>query len=643
MANKAPINAQKAPEYFLNVHKFDSRVPAKQELAAKSLAAVTQTLAGTLEGMQQRNDKIAMTAFERKLASMEKTLNLQAGEANTPEAVDSLYNEYKASVDNTAKEMLGNRLYNTWNSQESSNYYDLVADSMQRAKVPILQKAGGVYIDELIESSARDRATASDEERKNIDATVNLALKYATFPDDNSVPIYDVPTAEAKLKTYKNKADLVALDVDAAQDAREAMYRLNSGYYKNLSAEQIADSKPKVQKLIDKQEQEDLYNYAKALYTDKKSGQIDYNKVASYLNTQAERDLKVSNENAKAAADMAIARFNRDEQLKTAKDRKALSEVYDKSFELFLGNDVEGAIQLVMDSDIPSDDKYTLIQKFKSGSTGSGGAKRSNQKVFSDLAQRIVDEEIYDSLPIARAYAKGDLNNADKNALIALISDVQQPNSKQYKDAMKYVDNAIKSGLFGYKQVDEDTKAYIHGQLTQEYRNAIKDGKSLQELETMFNPVRVNAMISQYIDEYPTIREAYNKQVKAELDQAAGTQRIQEAYAGIQSAISKGQIKTHDELKRAIEDVEKDNTYLNTVDAQFELEDQLNEVLEHYKKGVITAVEPRNVVAVSEPLAGNVARGTAGKPVLTLGFRPSIPGESIESYTERMSSKIRSK
>ena len=93
---------------------------------------------------------------------------------------------------------------------------------------------------------------------------------------------------------------------------------------------------PKVQKLIDKQEQEDLYNYAKALYTDKKSGQIDYNKVASYLNTQAERDLNVSNENAKAAADMAIARFNRDEQLKKAKDRKVLSEVYDKSFELLM-------------------------------------------------------------------------------------------------------------------------------------------------------------------------------------------------------------------------------------------------------------------------------------------------------------------
>ena len=124
MANKAPINSQKAPEYFLNVPKFDSNVPARQELAAKSLAAVTQTLAGTLDSMQQRNDKIAMTAFERKLASMEKTLNLQAGEANTPEAVDSLYDEYKTSVDNTAKEILGDRLYGTWNSQESDNYYD---------------------------------------------------------------------------------------------------------------------------------------------------------------------------------------------------------------------------------------------------------------------------------------------------------------------------------------------------------------------------------------------------------------------------------------------------------------------------------------------------------------------------------------
>lgn len=643
--NKAPINAKKSPEYFLNIPKYQSKGPV-QESVMPYLSKMSNAISGALTKMQERNDKFALTAFNEKVASLEKSLNLMAREANTPEAIDDAYNKFKEDVDNTAKEMLGNRLYTNWNNTESTNYYDLINDSMERAKVPVMQKQGKVLLDGVITNAANNRATADDEGKVLIDKSVEESINYAMYPEEGNIPVLSVQEGEAKLQAYRNNADVVAVKHDADIDAKEVMHRLNTGYYKNLSAEQVEEFKPRVQKLVDKQEQTDLYEYAKGRFTDPKSGQVDYAKVVTYLNTQAEKDFKVSPDNTKAAADMAIARFNRDEQLKNVKDRKALSEVYDKSFELFLGDDVEGAIQLVMDSDIPSDDKYTLIQKFKSdstGSTGSGGARRSNQKVFSDLAQRIVDEEIYDSLPIAKAYAKGDLNNADKNALIALISDVQQPNSKQYKDAMKQADNAIKSGLFGYKQVDEDTKAYIRGQLTQEYRNAIKDGKSLQELETMFNPVRVNAMISQYVDEYPTIREAYNKQVKAELDQAAGTQRIQEAYAGIQSAISKGQIKTHDELKRAIADVEKDNVYLNTVDAQFELEDQLNEVLEYYKNGVITAVEPKNLVVVSEPLAGNVARGNMGKPVLTLGFRPSIPGESIESYTERMSSKIRGK
>lgn len=636
MATQKPqIQAKVAPEYFLNTPKFSDSTPAAKG-QVRYYAKVVNTITDTLGKMQDRNDKLAMTAFERKLSSIEKTLMLQAGKANTTEAVDSLYENYKKEVDSTAKEMLGDRLYNKWNTDQSANYLDIINDSMQRAKAPILQRDGDIQVSQIIENAAKDRATAaSDEARANIDAVVSSAINFATYPKDGSMPIYDSTTGAAKLKTYKNKADLYALNADAQVNARETVKRIDSGYYKNLSAEQMQEEKVKVQKLVDKQEQEDLYAFAKAKYTDPKSGKIDYAKVTIYLNTQAERDFDVSPANAKVAADMAYARLNRDQSVKTAQERETLSNVYDKGFELYMGGDVESAIQFVIDSDIPWDDKHTLIEKFKNGQ-GEGGAKRSDPVVFSDLADRIVKEEIYDALPIAQAYAKGKLTNADKEALIKLIGQVQEPSSVQYKRAMAQVDNAIKSGLFGYKQVDTDTKAYVRNQLTQEFRNAIKDGKTLQEIETMFNPVRVNAMVAQYVEEYPSIREAYDKQVQEELAEAAGVQRVTTGYQAIQTAISKGQIKTHEELQAAINNVEEGNTFLNTAEAQFKLEEQLNAVHEYYKNGIIKPASQEPLVVTNAPMADAINKGTIGKPVLSLTGSPAIPGESIEAYTKRI-------
>lgn len=635
---KPQITAKTAPEYFLNTPKFSGSTPTPKG-AAGYYAKMAHTLTDTLGKMQERNDKLAMTAFERKLASIEKTLLLQAGDANTTEAVDALYDKYKQEVDGIAKEMLGSRLYDTWNKDQSTNYYDIINDTMQRAKAPILQRDGDIKVSELIESAAKDRAMAnSDKDRADIDAVVTTAIKFATYPEDGSMPIYNSTTGEAKLKTYRNKADLYALNNDAQINARETIKRIDSGYYKNLSAEQIQDEKAKVQKLVDKQEQEDLYAFAKAKYTDPKSGKVDYAKVSTYLNTQAEQDFNVSPDNAKVAADMAYARLNRDQNIKTAQERETLSNVYDKGFELYMGGDVESAIQYVLGSNIPWDDKHTLIEKFKEGQ-GEGGVKRSNPVVFSDLADRIVKEEIYDALPITQAYAKGDLTNADKEALIKLIGQVQEPSSVQYKRAMSQVDNAIKSGLFGYKQVDTDTKAYVRNQLTQEFRNAVKDGKTLQEIETMFNPVRVNAMISQAIDEYPSIRDSYNKQLQAERDEAAGIERVTSEYKAIQYAISKGEIKNHEELQTAIDRVEEGNTFLNTAEAQFNLEEQLNKVLDYYKKGVLRPDDGQPLVVTNKPEAEAIAKGTIGKPVLSLTGTPAIPGESIEEYTKRVQTR----
>ena len=638
------IGEQAAPNYFWSLPKYNPNAPTTKGNVAGAMADVTKTLADTLASMQDRNDKIAMTAFERKLASMEKTLNVQAAAANTTDAVDNLYKNYTEQVNNTAKEMLGDRLFGKWSQEQSTTYFDVTGDAMERAKMPILQKAGGIAIDELIEASAKDRAMAPEEARGDIDKTVIEAINYATYPKDGSMPIYDAPTGAAKIKVYKNKADQVAVEQDAIIDAKGAMNRLNTGYYKNLSAEQIQDYIPKLQKLVDKQEQSDLYEYAKAKYTDPKSGQVNYSSVANYLNTQAEKEFNIKPENAKVATDMAIARLNRDEQLRTAQERQALSNVYDKSFELYMNGGVENAIQYVTDSDIPWDDKHKIIAQFSKGgglssSMSSGGTRKSNPKVLSDLAQRIVDEEIYDALPITREFALGNLTNADKENLIKLIGQVQEPSSVQYKRAMKQADNAVKSGLFGYKQVDEDTKAYIKNQLTQEYRNAVKDGKTLQEIETMFNPVRVNALVKQYVDEYPAVRESYEKQIQAEREEAEGTARIQREYESLQYDISKGVVKTHEDLKKRIDSIENNNSYYNTVDVQFDLEKQLQDRIDYYKGGVISAIPEQKLIVTSAQESAAANNATIAKPVLRLGIKPSKPGESIEEYTKRLMNK----
>lgn len=639
--NKAPINAKKSPEYFLNIPKYQSKGPV-QESVMPYLSKMSNAISGALTKMQERNDKFALTAFNEKVASLEKSLNLMAREANTPEAIDDAYNKFKEDVDNTAKEMLGNRLYTNWNNTESTNYYDLINDSMERAKVPVMQKQGKVLLDNVITNAANNRATADDEGKALIDKSVEESIKYAMYPEEGNIPVLSVQEGEAKLQAYRNNADVVAVKHDSDIDAKETMHRLDIGYYKNLSAEQIAEFKPKVQKLVDKQEQSDLYEYAKGRYTDPKSGQVDYAQVVSYLNTQAEKDFKISPDNAKAAADMALARYNRDEQLKNVAKRENLANVYDQAFSIFLNGDVEQAIQMVRDSDIPGDDKYKIISELTKGANsaeGRGFGKVTNKQVYSDLAMRIVNGEIYDAMPITREFAFGNLSSTDKNNLIELIKQVQEPSSTYYKQAMKQAENATKSGLFGYKQVDTDTKAYISQQLTQEYRNAVKGGKTLQEIETMFNPVRVNALVKQYVDEYPAVRESYEKQIQAEREEAEGTARIQREYESLQYDISKGVVKTHEDLKKRIDSIESNNSYYNTIDVQFDLEKQLQDRIDYYKGGIISAIPEQKLIITSAQESAAVHNTTIAKPVLKLGIQPSKPGESIEEYTKRLMNK----
>ena len=646
MPKKTSIQAQTAPNYFLNVPKLSTNITTSRGASDtyKAMASMTSSVAGMLSSMQERNDKIAMTAFERKVASMEKTLDLKVAQATTTDDIDNQYKTFETDLDNTAKEMLGNRLYNTWNNENKTNYLSVMNDAKERAKIPVLQKEGRVQLDNLIDASVKDIVTKEGADRESVIDTVKMAIDSSTLYQDGSVPLYDKPKAEALYKTFLNKVDQSQVLYDMETNADVALDKLKKGEYTNLSQEQVLALTPKVQKEADKQERENLFEYAKGKYTDTKSGQVDYPKVISYLNSEAPiKELGVSQDNKDIVTNMAMARYNTDNIIKQRQEKEEQSQVYDEAFKIFLDGDVEGAIQYVKTSSLPGDEQYKIIKMMSNGSgsdgnTTSKGKIKTNTDVFSDLASRIVNEEIYDTLEINKAFANGDLNNTDRNALISLIKDVQNPASKVYKDAMTQVDELLKGKLIGSTLIDTKAKAYVKQQLTQEYRNALKDGKSLQELETMFNPVRVNALVTQYTADYPKIQEAFNKQMEEEQKQIAGEEFITNSYRTLQENVEKG-IVTSDSLQKEIDAIEKDNTFMYSADMQEYLWSIAKEKGESNNNNTKTPYKEADTSQLINAIVqSSVAKGQAGKPILR-PFKFEVapaPNESIEAFTRRV-------
>ena len=597
--NKPAIQAKKAQEYFLNLPKIqnDTYVPKADAIGA--LATMTGKFAETLQGMQDRNDKLALTNFERKLSSMEKTLALQAGMANTTDEVDNLYNTFRGDVDATAKNMLKGNLYNRWSQQSKTNYYDLTADAMNRAKVPILQREADITITDLIDSSSIARMTAGEEERKLIDENVRTAIDYATYPKDGSLPIYTSTQGNQKYKTYLNKADVMSVSADAEVDAASTMKKLEAGGYSNLSAEQIKTIKPQLKKLVDTQEQENIYEQYRKKNTDPKSGETNWRKMTAELNTQAEKETGAKKANINAATQMAYSTMNRDEQIKKQVARQLETDTYDKASQFTLKGDWPAAIRVWEESDNPDGVKFDNIQKINkwaehAASTGNNSfGKYDNPEFSTEMARQIVSQEIFDSKPILQAYADGNISTATKDRYLKLLDQVSKPSSKPYKDAMDTVKTSLKSGRFNNKAIDSALNTYVVDYITQEYVNAEKNGATLEEMKTLFSPFRMDSLIKQAVDEGISARTILQK----EATETANRERVKtlttDNYNALENAILTGAVRTKAQLDDVIKDIEKQNPYYNFVDRQLDLEDLLDEM---YGKDVVDRDAPREKV-----------------------------------------------
>ena len=193
-----------------------------------------------IQKMQDRNDKLAMGAFEQKLADNEKTLELQLKTTNSPEEVDSIYEAYQKETLMQAEQALGKRLYKKWRTEAGDTYLEVTRQMTQRAKFPIMQRAGANAVDAALDMAAKNRTFATTpEEKQAADSLAFQTLKYAAFPQDGSPAVITSEKAQELAKKYQHRVDNYELQRDIETSPMLAIKNLKTdGKYPSLTLEE---------------------------------------------------------------------------------------------------------------------------------------------------------------------------------------------------------------------------------------------------------------------------------------------------------------------------------------------------------------------------------------------------------------------
>ena len=197
-------------------------------------------IGGMIQKMQQRNDKLVMGAFEQKLEDNERTLQLQLKSTNDPDEVDQIYQEYEKNTLAQAEQSLGKRLYRKWRQESGDTYLEITRQMTQRAKFPIMQRAGANAVDNALDLAARNRTFAQTPQEKQLaDNLAYQTLQYAAFPQDGSPAVITSEHAQELAKKYQHRVDTYDLQKDIETNPMLAIKNLKTdGKYPSLTLEE---------------------------------------------------------------------------------------------------------------------------------------------------------------------------------------------------------------------------------------------------------------------------------------------------------------------------------------------------------------------------------------------------------------------
>lgn len=472
--------------------------------------------------MQERNDKLAMGAWEQKLADDERTLKLRLENTNSPEEVDAIYREYEQNTLSQAKERLGNRLYDKWKREAGDTYLEVTRQMSERAKFPIMQRKGIVDLEENLRQAARNRSLADTEEERVIaDNLAMLSIQYAAYPQDGSPALINDTKRAELVQAYRNQADVYDVEASARTNAAGTLKQLADGHYKYLTPEQITSLTQKIKPLVDEQERTNLYNGVIEQSETNLQGAI------KQLHENAQKS-GAKPQNEKAAADMVYATYNRNIQAKRLVREEAEAQVLDNSYKHYLAGDTNAAIQTVLTSTIPNDKKQAIIKNMKQGRISE--MQHDNPETYNGLMRGIMDGTIYNNNPILEALAAGQIKETSKDALIQTLTQRQKPSYELLQEAIKQVDKVYNKGLMGgLTPAESMALSNIHRELNDMFLSAVQQNRDLESMRALFAPenvqrvadkyaVGVNDNVQSYIDRIQPKKQAEGAGVPQRLD-----------------------------------------------------------------------------------------------------------------------------
>lgn len=448
--------------------------------AVGNLGKAIQQIGQEFVRVQINNDKNKFLIAENNIKLSFKKKQLELEQANSIEEYDKLSKDYLENVQKDTKAFLGDRVNGIYEERFLKPMYESMKLDLEIGKTGLARKINLQDLDQLIDTSTNNIVSALSPEEILLqrDITIN-AIEMSP---------QDMVTKEKLINKANKKADVAQAYRMAELDPKNAVADLMSkDKYLSLSGEEKKTLAPKLERIINTNEQTELYNSAMDKYRDDVTGKTDFQAAIKYVSGQ--KDYNPKNKNA--VISMINGEFTKELNLARKEYNEQKQILLNNAYEVMLNNgDISGTIKDIQNSDVllPTD-KKAIIDKLTSVSNKKN--KADNPFVKTDLTEKIVTGEINNENDILTAFLKGEITNTTKTALTRLLKVSQTPNQNILKNAIAQLKKSYNNGVLGTTPAEARGLSESILQVSNMYQEAVSKGKSTQEIQDLLSPENI--------------------------------------------------------------------------------------------------------------------------------------------------------
>lgn len=448
--------------------------------AVGNLGKAIQQIGQEFVRVQINNDKNKFLIAENNIKLSFKKKQLELEQANSIEEYDKLSKDYLENVQEDTKAFLGDRVNGIYEERFLKPMYESMKLDLEIGKTGLARKINLQDLDQLIDTSTNNIVSALSPEEILLqrDITIN-AIEMSP---------QDMVTKEKLINKANKKADVAQAYRMAELDPKNAVADLMSkDKYLSLSGEEKKALAPKLERIINTNEQTELYNSAMDKYRDDVTGKTDFQAAIKYVSGQ--KDYNPKNKNA--VISMINGEFTKELNLARKEYNEQKQILLNNAYEVMLNNgDISGAIKDIQNSDVLlSTDKKAIIDKLTTVSNKKN--KADNPFVKTDLTEKIVTGEINNENDILTAFLKGEITNTTKTALTRLLKVSQTPNQNILKNAIAQLKKSYNNGVLGTTPAEARGLSESILQVSNMYQEAVSKGKSTQEIQDLLSPENI--------------------------------------------------------------------------------------------------------------------------------------------------------